>query len=223
MTSEESANPDTQPVPAGNRWFWPATIGLALVAGGVGFVVAQPSSDPVMSAIDPSVQTLPDPGPIDTLDLDGFPIGDEPVTPLEEPPAVSAPPTAATTIPPVTSPAVTAPPVTAPPVTAPPVTAPPSTAPPVAFEGLACTSAAGWSLVYPTEWYTGEGEFACTAFAPDPIVVAPNTEVDAAVFVHTLDEQFDVVIERGLHEGAALLERGDTNNGARTVTSLLYE
>lgn len=234
MTAEESTNPDTHPAPPWTAWFWYATIGLALAAGVVGFVVARPSPDPVMSGIDPSAQTLPDPGPIDTLDLDGLSAGDEPIASLEPVPAVSEPPTAATPIPPSTAPPTTAPPATAPPlVLDPPATAPslaldpPISAdpvdPPVTVAGAACTSADGWSLVYPADWYTGDGELACVAFAPYPIVVASDTELDGAVFAITLDEQFDVVVGSGLPEGAALLEENDEDIGGRRAISWLYE
>lgn len=211
--------------PTVQRWFWPGMFALAVAAAGIGYLEARPSSagqDTITSGPDPAVQTLPDPGPIEPLQLGEPPPGPDVAAP------VSSAPIAPDTVPPADQPVPTTPSSTSPPTTPPPAT-PMPTLPPVVSTtsmtaGIPCTSVDGWSVAYPDDWYTAGGEWACTAFAPWPIVIEEATEVDVAIFALTLFEPIDQALQTAVPDNRELLDWYETDvGGIRAVAVILEE
>ena len=102
--------------------------------------------------------------------------------------ATSSPDAITPTVPTVTT--VTTPPTTAgAPMATPaptvPVTAPPTTA--AIVLGAQCSSSTyGWNVSYPASWFTPDASAAsweCAAFDRAPVVVAPDSEIDAAITI----------------------------------------
>ncbi len=50
-------------------------------------------------------------------------------------------------------------------------------------EPATCTSADGFTVSYPSDWWASTGELACGSFAPTELDLAPNTDVTAPVMI----------------------------------------
>lgn len=167
--------------------FWPA-VAVVAVAGALGaFVMARPdaASAPVAGP-DPEVHTVEDRRPTEPPDvLPSF-------VPQQGQPAIGADGTTTT------------------PATVP--TTVPATPP---AGGLSCTSYDGWSLTYPSDWYTAEGDMACFLFAPWPIVLVEGTEPDAAISVMTAEAPYEQVIVVATPDDRAVMDVHETTLAGR--------
>jgi hypothetical protein len=194
---------------------------------GIGYLESRPSpghGDAVASGPDLAVQTLPDPGPIELAQFDTPPPESDDAVPM----GTALVPL--DTVPPADQPVPTAPTPTTPVPTPPPATPAPTLPPAVTTTtvalpaGIPCTSVDGWSVTYPADWYTAGGEWACTAFAPWPIVIEEATEIDVAIFALTLVEPLDEALLTAVPDNRELLDWYETEiGGIRAVAVVLEE
>ena len=61
-------------------------------------------------------------------------------------------------------------------------------------EPATCTSADGFTVSYPSDWWASTGELACGSFAPTELHLAPNTDVTAPVMIFADPVEFETVV-----------------------------